>query len=183
MVLTRVRNVHARTVDVSASVLHKWVSTLGTENDVLWPADQWFPMRLDRPVAAGARGGHGPVRYRCSEHSPQRTEFAFESVLGSHRWDGTHTFWIDDRGSCSRLSHELVVTLPLRDWFSWVVLVGPLHDAVLEDLLYLAQSRSGMSTEAPRWSLWVRLLRRVFPGVRSRSSSHAEKPCPRQGNF
>lgn len=176
MVLTRVRNVHARTVDVSASILHEWVSTLGTKDDMLWPAEQWFPMRLDRPVAAGGRGGHGPVRYRCSEHTPQRTEFAFESVLGSHRWDGTHTFWIDDRGSSSQLSHELTVTLPLRDRFSWAVLVGPLHDAVLEDLLYLAQSRSGISTEAPRWSLWVRLLRRLFPGVRSRSCSHADKP-------
>lgn len=168
MVLTRVRNVHARTVDVSASVLHEWVSTLGTRDDVLWPVDQWFPMRLDRPVAVGGRGGHGPVRYRCIEHALQRTEFAFESVLGSPHWDGTHTFWIDDRGGSSQLRHELIVTLPMRERLAWTVLVGPLHDAVLEDLLHRAQRRSGISTKAPRWSLWVRLLRRLFPGVRSR---------------
>lgn len=158
----RVRNVHQRMIDAPASAVQEWVSTLGTPDDQLWPTDLWFPMRLDAPVAEGGRGGHGPVRYHCVTHTTEKTEFVFDSI-----GTGTHTFWIDDHGASTILRHELVASFALRERLAWAFVVRPLHDALLEDLLHGAQVRAGGSPSAPRWSPWVRLLRRLFPNVRA----------------
>ena len=37
-------------------------------------------MRLDRPIAAGAKGGHGPVRYHCTVRAPGRVLFELSGV-------------------------------------------------------------------------------------------------------
>ncbi|WP_186441806.1 hypothetical protein [Micrococcus luteus] len=63
----------------------------------------------------------------------------------------------------SVLVHELELEVPLPQYMQWIFLVGPLHDAVLEDLLDRADG-----VAAARWSLWVRLLRRALPAVRAR---------------
>jgi hypothetical protein len=33
----------------------------------LWPKDKWPPMRFDRPLCLGARGGPGPIHYSIKE--------------------------------------------------------------------------------------------------------------------
>lgn len=84
-------------------------------------------------------------------------------ILGSPRWRGAHSFVVHPRTSGSELVHSLELEIPLRQYVQWLVLVGPLHDAVLEDLLDRAE---GVATA--RWSWWVRLVRRAVPGVTPR---------------
>ena len=57
----QVRNVHRHTIG-SPERLGGLLAGLGSDTDELWPGGRWPRMRLDGPLAVGARGGHGPVR-------------------------------------------------------------------------------------------------------------------------
>ncbi|MCX0276574.1 SRPBCC family protein [Brevibacterium sp. CS2] len=163
----RVRNRQSRDLDRPAAEVAALLSTLGTRDDGLWPVHLWFPMRLDGPPLVGAAGGHGPVRYHCTERSPDAVTFAFDSILGSRHWRGFHRFVVVPSARGSRLVHDLELRIGPWRRLQWAVLVGPLHDAVLEDLL----DRAAGVTGPPRWSPWVRLLRRVYPRIRARGSA------------
>ncbi|QFG68423.1 SRPBCC family protein [Ornithinimicrobium pratense] len=158
----KIRNTHRRHLTATADEVDTLLGGLGSDTDALWPRHLWFPMRLDRPVAAGAKGGHGPVRYQCTARARGCVFFEFVSILGSSRWHGEHRFVVRPRSYGSVLVHELELEVPLWQYVQWVLVVGPLHDAVLEDLLDRAE---GVATA--RWSLWVRLLRRALPAVRA----------------
>jgi hypothetical protein len=127
-------NTHERLLPVPATVAGALLDRIGRPGDPLWPSPTWLPMRLDRPVAVGATGGHGPVRYQVSAYRPGRmVEFTFDPRIGL---TGTHTFEIDDHGddTCV-LRHRL--TADATGWMrlSWAALIGACHDTVLEHLL------------------------------------------------
>lgn len=156
-----VRNVHEREIPVPASALGPLIDRLGGPDDRLWPAPEWEPMVLDRPVAVGADGGHGPIRYRVTRHEPGRlVEFTFTPSRG---FDGTHTLSVEPAGPrrCA-LRHVARARLSGPMLLGWPLGVRWLHDAVLEDLLDRAESALGVGPSCPsRWSWWVRLLRRL----------------------
>ena len=159
----KIRNTHRRHLAATTGEVDTLLDGLGSNTDALWPRHLWFPMRLDRPVAAGAKGGHGPVRSRCPARARGCVVFEFDTILGSPHWHGEHRFVVHPRPIGSVLVHELELEVPLPQYMQWIFLVGPLHDAVLEDLLDRADG-----VAAARWSLWVRLLRRALPAVRAR---------------
>jgi hypothetical protein len=149
-------NTHTRALSADADSVDALVSTLGTPHDALWPTDRWFPMVLDGPLEKGGTGGHGPVGYHCTERAPGRARFEFDAVLRSRAWRGYHQFTVEPSSAGSTLQHVIRVRLPLLQYLLWLVMVRPLHDALLEDLLDRAQGVTGR-----RWSVWVRFLRAV----------------------
>jgi hypothetical protein len=47
-------------------------------------------------------------------------------------------------------------------WTKWRILIGPLHDALIEDAFDRVEHRHhAQPAGRSRWSLWVRLLRRM----------------------
>ena len=68
----QVHNVHEREFDLSLASVGSLIDSLASSNDRLWPNDKWPPMRFDRALAVGARGGHGPIRYSIEEYQPRR---------------------------------------------------------------------------------------------------------------
>lgn len=157
--MATIRNQHARDVPIPVADMDARLSTLGRPGDEVWPGEAWFPMRLNASVAEGGAGGHGPVRYHASHRAPGEVSFTFDSILGSSRWEGSHTFTVHEMPGGCRLTHLVELRVPLWQAVQWQVLVGPLHDAVLEDLLDKAVS----GTPARRWTPWIRVLRRVYP--------------------
>ncbi|HEX6674476.1 MAG TPA: SRPBCC family protein [Actinomycetes bacterium] len=157
-----IRNVHERILPATADQVGTLLDGLAGPGDRLWPAGRWpgLPLRFDRPLGVGARGGHGSVRYTVEEYVPGRlVVFRFSERMGL---DGTHRFEVDDREGVVELRHVLVGRpRGLRTLLSWLLVVRPLHDAVLEDLLDRAElAVSGRVLRPARWSWWVRLLRR-----------------------
>ena len=149
-----VRNVHERVVAAPAGRVWELV-------EGLWPSREWTPMRLDRQLAVGARGGHAMIRYAVTAYDPGRcVEFTFAPATGVH---GTHSFTVAPVGpDRTLLRHELVGRLAGRTRLTWPLVVRWLHDALIEDLLDRAQD----AVDAPparraRHSAWVRLMRRV----------------------
>lgn len=155
-----VLNVHEREIAADAEVLGRALDALGRPGDRLWPSPQWWPMELDRPVAVGASGGHGPVRYRVVAHEPGgRVRFEVRPTLGLH---GYHEFTVEPRGAgrCA-VRHEVVGRMTGTMRVLWPLAVRPLHDAVLEDLLDNAERLgTGRVATPARWSRWVRMMRR-----------------------
>jgi hypothetical protein len=155
------------------------LDTLSGPNDQLWPIDRWPPMRLDRPLGVGARGGHGPVCYEVAEYEPGcRVVFRFDSGRGLLQgFDGSHRFELDTRDGRVVIRHVLEARCGLAGALRWWLMVGPLHDALLEDALDRAESALGGHVFAPaRWGLRVRLLRWL---ARRKRAAQERRAAPR----
>ena len=83
-----IRNVHERVINAPIESLGALLDGLGQKDDRLWPSRSWTPMVLDRPLAVGADGGHGVIRYYVSEYEPgRRVRFTFRprtGIIGAH---------------------------------------------------------------------------------------------------
>lgn len=164
----KVRNVHERVIDVPALDLAFLLDGLASPEDALWPRHLWPAMKFDRPLQVGAVGGHGPIRYTVEAYEPgQHVRFRFTAPRGFH---GTHAFSVEpvDQGR-ARLRHilEMRTTGPAR--VSWPIVFRPLHDALVEDALDMAERRMGATPRPRGWSPWVRVLRGVLARRRGRA--------------
>jgi len=154
-----VENVHERRLDATPEEVGALLDGLASPGDRLWPADRWPPMRLDRPLGPGARGGHGPVRYAVETYQPgRRVAFRFADDLGL---DGSHAFEVAAApGGGAVLRHVLTGRTRGAVRLTWPLAVRWLHDAVVEDALDRAEAAVSGTVRAPaRWSPWVRVLR------------------------
>lgn len=173
----RVRNVHRRTID-APDVLGRLLDGLGSDHDRLWPGNRWPPLRLDRPVSVGARGGHGPIRYAVDHYEPaSRVRFRFERPRG---FAGFHEFRVATGGErSSELVHVLEANMTGAALVSWPLLYRPLHDALIEDALDNAERAAvGSLTRSQRWTTYVRCCRRIagwFAHNRSRNPNHESR--------
>jgi RimJ/RimL family protein N-acetyltransferase len=166
-----VRNVHERVIPAPLSRVGALLDDLGSPADRLWPRDLWPPMRAKDGLAAGARAGHGPVRYTVEAYDPGRLlRFRFTRPKGFH---GTHVFSVEEVEGGTRIRHELVMRT--RGWalLSWPLFFRPLHDAVIEDAFDRGAAAVGCEPVGARWSPWVRVLRWVF---RPRGARPARRP-------
>jgi hypothetical protein len=175
----KVVNVHQRLLYASPEQVGELLASLGSSHDRLWPAGRWPRMRLDGPLAAGARGGHGPIRYRVQAWEPGASVlFRFEGMPGV---DGTHGLEIlqATRHHCV-LEHRLEARLGGWAWLCWTVVVRPLHDACVEDALSRAQGALGLATAGVPWSPYVRALMWVFARAagRGRRSQRTQATGP-----
>ena len=147
-------NVHERLLPEGAGIL---IDGLGSDDDRLWP-QHWPPMRLDRPLAVGAAGGHGPIRYTVDAYVPGR--WARFRVTAPRGFDGFHEFTVHDRPGGVLLRHTIAMRAHGTGRVAWPLVIRWLHDAVLEDLLDRAELvTTGAVAHPARWSAYVRILR------------------------
>jgi hypothetical protein len=129
-----VENVHERLFPVPVGEAGRLLDLIGSVDDPLWPVPCWVPMRFDRPLAVGADGGHGPVRYHVTGYEPgRRVEFTFHRRTGLV---GTHTFELLPQGPGSCLMRHRMSFRPHGSMrLLWPALVRVCHDTVLEHAL------------------------------------------------
>jgi hypothetical protein len=167
----RVRNVHRRTIG-SPEQLGALLDGLAGDTDQLWPGDRWPRLRLDGPLGVGARGGHGPVRYRVELYEPsRRVRFRFERPRG---FNGVHEFCVVAGGvQSAQLVHVLEARMVGAARLWWPLVFRPLHDALIEDALDNAERQvTGQLQRPARWSPYVRALRRMLALARSGRDRH-----------
>lgn len=181
-----VLNIHELELHANPSEVGTLIDSLASSQDVLWPNDTWPRMKFDRPLAVGATGGHGPIRYFVEEYKPsQSIKFRFTGPKG---FEGYHSYeTISLKNEMTLLRHTLKMTTHGRAVVSWPFIFRPMHDALLEDSLATAQASLGITADVKPWSYWVRMLRWLFSGGKSRSqttpnmrlnASHSRgKPC------
>ena len=156
-----VTNIHERTIHAPLATVGGMIDKLAARDDVLWPADRWPAMRLDRSLEVGAAGGHGFVRYRVEAYEQGRyIRFRFNAPRG---FIGTHEFVIEETApDVVKLRHVIKMRLEGAARLTWPLAIRWLHDALVEDALDRAEASAAKVQVKPReWSLWVKLLRRV----------------------
>lgn len=157
----RVLNRHSRRFQADPGEVGRLLDTLATERDGLWPLERWPPMRLDGPVAPGAEGGHGPIRYRVEKHTPGvEVLFRFSAPRG---FNGTHGFAVVPREGDCEVRHTIDMRISGSALFSWPVVFRPLHDALLEDSLDKAEAAlKGEEWRQRPFPAMVRFLRSLL---------------------
>ena len=158
----RVQSTHTRDLDATVAEVGRLVSGLGSKRDVLWPNDLWPGTRIefDRPLGAGARGGHGAIRYSVESYEPgRRVRFRFDPGTGL---DGTHGFDIKPLpNGRTRLVHTLDTRLEGATRLAKPLLLR-MHDTLIGQLLDNAERATGRPMEHPtRMALWMRAMNAV----------------------
>jgi hypothetical protein len=156
------KNIQSRVIDAPASTVGALLDRIASDDDPIWPAPAWPPIRLDNALRPGSRGGHGPIRYTVVAYEPGRLiRFAFDPVM---RTTGYHEFRAEpvDAGR-TRVVHVLTGTPRPGTWLRWIVAIRWLHEALLRDLLdNVEQAATGSALPRRRWTPWVRVVRRVI---------------------
>jgi hypothetical protein len=170
MRIMRILSTHSRDLDAAPAAVGALIESLGSDRDELWPSERWpgIPIHFDRPLAVGARGGHGLIRYSVEEYEPDwlvvmRFDLG-QALEGIHRID---VEWLGSERS------RLVHTLDVRVEGS-TLLVSPvlrrMHDALIEDLPDRAEAAtSGTAPAAAPLPAWMRALNAVEARVAERS--------------
>ncbi|MBX2802106.1 MAG: hypothetical protein KTR31_30780 [Myxococcales bacterium] len=129
---------------------------LSSEEDRLWPHG-WPEQRFDGPLAVGATGGHGPIRYSVEAYEPGRlVSYRFLPATG---FGGRHWFEVVPLGQEVLFRHVVHGRAGLGGWLLWHGMVRWLHDALLRDALDNARRELTGCSRPTRWSPWVRVLR------------------------
>jgi hypothetical protein len=151
----KIQNIHERVIGGDAAAVGSLLDRLSSEDDRLWPGEDWAPMRFDRPLGVGATGGHGPIAYSVVAYEPsRRITFAFEPGEATRGFDGTHTFEAIPDENGVRLVHRIDMEVSFGAALRWYLVIEPLHDALLEDAFDRAEGRPKR-----RYDLRVRALR------------------------
>jgi hypothetical protein len=153
-----ITNIHERVLDGAAAQVGRLIDGLSSSNDPLWPVDRWPPMQFDRPLAVGASGGHGPIRYAVESYVPgESVRFRFTEPKG---FLGTHRFEVEPTADGkSVLRHVIEMQVSGRSLCIWMAVIRPLHDALLEDALDRAETSLGKEMPQRVWSRWVKVVR------------------------
>lgn len=151
-----VRNEHERVIEAPATAVGALFDRLSAADDPIFPTPAWDPMAFDGPLAVGASGGHGPVRYRVAEYEPgHRVRFDLTEPD-----NGFHEISVEPLGErhC-RVRHVLETAPRGLDRLLWPTVVRPLHDTIVEEVFDNAErAAAGRCAHPTRWSRRVRLL-------------------------
>jgi hypothetical protein len=158
----KVLNIHERIYKVDIKLVGALIDSLSSKKDRLWPNQLWPRMEFDRPLEVGATGGHGPIQYFVEEYAPGKSiKFRFTGPKG---FDGYHRYDALQDGNPVVLRHTLEMETRGPALLTWPLVFRPMHNALLEDSLSVAQISLGLSPNIHPWSLWVRFLRWALTG-------------------
>ncbi len=162
-----ITNTHERHLQVSAEKAGALIDSLGSQKDKLWPHGCWPKMHFAGPLHIGTRGGHGPIGYKIEIYKKSRLiRFRFLSPKG---FNGFHEFRVisqDETGTILR--HTLEMKTTGFSTLSWLFVISPLHNSLLEDGLAKAEHSLGLKPHIVGWSLWVKLLRQMMTKGKAR---------------
>lgn len=166
--MVEILNVRERDLSAKREQVAALMASLASDDDRLWPRQWWPAMRFDRPLGVGAVGGHGTIRYQVERYTPgEAVVFRFTAPRGFH---GTHAYFIEPLDAMrTRLRHVLKMCLSGPALLTWPLIYRPLHDALIDDSLDVAESDLQRRELAPRqWSGWVRFWRGLLRRTQQR---------------
>lgn len=163
----KVVNVHQRLLHATPEQVGALIDSLASPADALWPGRAWPRMKFDRPLGAGAAGGHGPIRYFVEAYTPgQSIRFRFTEPTGFNGWHGFKV--LDATPAHCVLEHRIEMTAEGPALLTWPLVIRHMHDACMEDALSQAQVALGNEPRPVPWPARVRLLHWL--------ASHVQRP-------
>lgn len=156
----KVINIHKREIQQPKAEIAKLFNTLATDNDMMLATDKWSPMKLDKGLQVGSKGGHGPITYFVTDYQPGKSITFQFSLTG---FNGFHKFDINElEPNKAELSHIIDMTTTGSMSLKWALAIRWLHDAYIEDAFDKVENHFIQEKKSSEWSLWVRTLRKVM---------------------
>ena len=153
----KIRNVHQRVIPAPIEEVGPLLETLASKEDKIW-SRKWPPIRFREGMEIGKPGGHGPIRYIIESYSKAKSiHFRFTKPEG---FQGVHFFeffQMSDQETLVR--HEVNMETTGKAVWSWMMIYGPLHDALIEDTFDRIESNFQAPSNPNTWSPWVKFLR------------------------
>lgn len=165
----RVINIHKRILNQPKQRVSALLDTLSSKDDQLLATDKWSPMRLDKGLKEGSKGGHGPIKYTVHSYTPgECVQFTFTKPKGFY---GMHRFEIIAlESNQTEIKHTIEMHTKGIGTLTWLVAIRWLHDAYIEDAFDKVENTFLAERTQSEWSMWVKILRRVLK-PRKRASS------------
>lgn len=159
--MAKILNIHTRRLNRPKKEIERLIETLATDDDLVWPTESWPRMKLDRGLAKGSTGGHGPIGYSIKKFDSGRLiEFEFSRPEG---FNGVHRFEINELDQNeTELRHVIDITTTGLALLSWPLAIRWLHDALIEDAFDKVENHFTSKEKNTEWSWWVKILRKVM---------------------
>ena len=156
----KIINIHKREISQPKSEIAKLFKTLASENDMILATNKWSPMKLDKGLQVGSKGGHGPIKYFVSEYQEEsfiRFQFDLKGFDGFHQLEISET----EAGN-TLLAHTIDMKTSGLATLKWTLAIRWLHDAYIEDAFDKVENYFNSEKKRSEWSLWVRILRKLM---------------------
>ena len=157
----RAINIHKRIIDQPKSKVVELFATLATEKDMMLATDKWPPMKLDKGLQLGSKGGHGSIEYTVIDYHPEEfIEFEFskpEGFIGIHKFEITEL-----ENERTELKHTNKMNTSGIANFIWPFAIRWLHDAYIEDAFDKVENHFTAKKKRTEWNFWVKFLRKKF---------------------
>jgi hypothetical protein len=156
----KVINIHKRQINQPKTELVRLLKTLATDNDMILATDKWPPMRLDKGLQVGSKGGHGHIKYFVTDYQPDNS-ITFQINLKG--FDGFHKFeFSENEPNKTQLTHIIDLTTSGTATLKWALAIRWLHDAYIEDAFDKVENHFTKDKKRSEWSWWVKKLRKIM---------------------
>lgn len=156
----KVLNIHKREINQPKYEVAKLFKTLATENDLMLETNKWSPMKLDKGLQVGSKGGHGPMKYFVTDYKEDNL-ITFQFDLAG--FNGFHKFELRElETNKTELSHIIDMATKGSATLKWALAIRWLHDAYTEDAFDKVDNYFSANKKSSKWSWWVRILRKVM---------------------
>ena len=177
----KVINHHERLLDTDMETVGHLLEDLASRKDQMWPKALWPAMRFDKGLVVGSVGGHGPIGYTIETYIPRHSiRFQFIRPKGFLGWHGLDLQQVS-KGR-TRIRHQLEMNLAGTTRITWPLLLGPLHDALIEDAFTTTEIALGLTPTIETWTTYVRLARWIVSLGRASKQDFAAKTANMQIN-
>ncbi|WP_456441333.1 hypothetical protein [Psychroserpens sp.] len=168
----RVINSHKRIINKPKEKVFKLLKTLATNDDQIWPYNNWPAMRFKEGVKLGSRGGHGRIRYTIIALEPgKHIKFEFTKPEG---FNGTHELNIKAISEdTSEISHLIKMNTTFKASFLWMLVVRWLHDALIEEAFDTVENYFSEEKKKTKYNLWVISLRDFYKRKMFQTKQHS----------
>ena len=167
-----IANIHERKISAPVNDIGALLDTVSSSYDKMWPHEIWPTIKFDRPLETGAIGGHGPVRYTVASYSPGKSiKFTF-----TKHFNGYHEITLEKIDeTVSLIRHTIKAKTTGLKTITWLLVIRPLHNALIEDLFDKVEMQSSGNPRPKSWGVWVRLLRGLV-NIATQNRRLNEKP-------
>lgn len=154
-------NKHKRIINQPKENVSKLLETLSTQDDKIWPNNNWPAIRFKNGLKVGSKGGHGIIRYTIIDYiEGKHIRFQFTKPDG---FSGTHEFNIVKVNSKKvEINHCIKMNTSGFATFTWPFAIRWLHDALTEDAFDKVENEFSPEKITTKHSVWVKLLRAVL---------------------
>lgn len=157
----QVINVHKRIIHQSKEKVSQIFKTLATDDDLIWPYENWPAIRFKEGLKVGSKGGHGRIRYTIIEfREHELIKFQFSKPEG---FNGTHKLKICIISEIlTEISHEIIMNTSFKATLLWVFVIRWLHDALIEDAFDKVENYFTTNKKVTNYNFWVKRLREAY---------------------